>query len=93
MSQRRFSLFRSVPPVLIAAAAAAAAAAYLARAQRRIAFAGKTVVISGGSRGLGLELGRGFAAEERISCCWPAIRTAWRERRLNYANMARASLR
>jgi short-subunit dehydrogenase len=63
MSQRRFSLFRSVPPVLIAAAAAAAAAAYLARAQRRIAFAGKTVVISGGSRGLGLELGRGFAAE------------------------------
>ena len=47
---------------LIAFAAVTAAIA-LARARRRIGFAGKTVLISGGSRGLGLELARLFAAE------------------------------
>jgi short-subunit dehydrogenase len=36
----------------------------LVRARRRLDFAGKTVVISGGSRGLGLELARVFAAEK-----------------------------
>ncbi len=43
--------------------AGAAACAYLARARRRMVFAGKTVLISGGSRGLGLELARAFADE------------------------------
>lgn len=41
----------------------AAAAAYVARERRRMDFDGKTVVISGASRGLGLELARGFADE------------------------------
>jgi short-subunit dehydrogenase len=63
MNRRHFPLFQPLSRALIAATATAAAAAYLARAQRRIAFAGKSVVISGGSRGLGLELARGFAAE------------------------------
>ena len=45
------------------AAAALAAARALLRRSRRIDFAGRTVVISGGSRGLGLELGRCFAQE------------------------------
>lgn len=43
--------------------AAAATAAYIARQRRCMDFSGKTVVITGGSRGLGLELARGFAAE------------------------------
>jgi short-subunit dehydrogenase len=43
--------------------AAAAAAAYMARQRRRMDFSGKTIVITGGSRGLGLELARGFAGE------------------------------
>jgi short-subunit dehydrogenase len=43
--------------------AMAAGALYTARARRRIAFTGRTVLISGGSRGLGLELARLFAAE------------------------------
>jgi short-subunit dehydrogenase len=43
--------------------AAAATAVYVARERRRMDFAGKTVVISGASRGLGLELARGFADE------------------------------
>ena len=49
-------------PVLFGAAAAAAAI-YVARASRRIDFRGRTVVISGASRGLGLELARAFAGE------------------------------
>src|SRR6266576_5328092 len=40
-----------------------AAAIYAARARRRMDFNGKTVLISGGSRGLGLELARAFAEE------------------------------
>jgi short-subunit dehydrogenase len=48
---------------LVLLGAAAAATAYAVRQQRRMDFAGKTVVIAGGSRGLGLELARGFAKE------------------------------
>lgn len=43
--------------------AAAASASYFLRARRRISFHGKTVLISGASRGLGLELARCFARE------------------------------
>jgi short-subunit dehydrogenase len=43
--------------------AVAAGAVYIARERRRMDFAGKTVVISGASRGLGLELARVFADE------------------------------
>lgn len=43
--------------------AIAAGAFYATRDRRRIAFTGRTVLISGGSRGLGLELARLFAAE------------------------------
>ena len=39
------------------------AARIVLRRRRAISFAGRTVVISGGSRGLGLELARLFAAE------------------------------
>src|ERR1043166_3945843 len=45
------------------AALAAVGAAYAARERRRIDFKGKNVLISGASRGLGLELARIFAAE------------------------------
>jgi NAD(P)-dependent dehydrogenase (short-subunit alcohol dehydrogenase family) len=44
-------------------ASAVYAGRQVARRRRRMDFAGKTVVISGGSRGLGLELARAFAAE------------------------------
>lgn len=54
-----FSLFSK----FIVAGATAAAMMYLARQRRRMTFKGKTVVIAGGSRGLGLELARGFAKE------------------------------
>src|SRR5687768_7583886 len=47
----------------MAIAGAFAAYALLTRARRRIDFRGKTVMISGGSRGLGLELARVFASE------------------------------
>src|SRR6266566_1405289 len=51
----------------LAAAAAIAGGAYLAkrivRATRRINFHGRNVLITGGSRGLGLVLARQFAAE------------------------------
>lgn len=41
-----------------------------ARRQRRISFAGKTVLITGGSRGLGLEMARLFAGEgARLALC------------------------
>ena len=43
--------------------AASAGVAYAVRQRRRIDFMGKTVLIAGASRGLGLELARGFAAE------------------------------
>ena len=39
------------------------AAIYTARQRRRMDFAGRTVLISGASRGLGLELARAFADE------------------------------
>jgi short-subunit dehydrogenase len=48
---------------LVLLGAAAAATAYAVRQRRRMDFAGKTVVIAGGSRGLGLELARGFAKD------------------------------
>ena len=47
----------------VVGSAVAAGAVYIARERRRMDFAGKTVVISGASRGLGLELARGFADE------------------------------
>jgi short-subunit dehydrogenase len=51
-------------PVKIAAAGVAAAGlSYVLSRYRRIDFSGKTVLISGASRGLGLELARRFAAE------------------------------
>jgi short-subunit dehydrogenase len=46
---------------LLLAGAAAAAMVYGVRQRRRIDFEGKTVVIAGASRGLGLELARSFA--------------------------------
>jgi NAD(P)-dependent dehydrogenase (short-subunit alcohol dehydrogenase family) len=57
---------RSAPralPLLLAAAGAGLVFRKLRRTLRRIDFCGRTVVISGGSRGLGLELGRQFARE------------------------------
>ena len=52
---------------LIVAAAAGLAAAFMAarvaRRRRGISFAGRVIVITGGSRGLGLVLARQFAAE------------------------------
>jgi len=52
-----------LPFKLAVAGATAAAIAYLVRQRRRMTFKGKTVVIAGASRGLGLELARGFAKE------------------------------
>ncbi len=52
-----------LPIKLAVVGAAAAGIAYAVRQQRRIEFGGKTVLIAGASRGLGLELARGFAAE------------------------------
>jgi len=46
-----------------AAGIAAASCAYAVRRYRRVDFAGKTVLISGASRGLGLELARRFATQ------------------------------
>ena len=59
---------KSRPGISIAAklalfGTAVAAIAYTVREKRRLDFTGKTVVISGASRGLGLELARGFADE------------------------------
>jgi NAD(P)-dependent dehydrogenase (short-subunit alcohol dehydrogenase family) len=52
-----------VLPLLLAAAGASLLLRKLRRSLRRIDFCGRTVLISGGSRGLGLELGRQFARE------------------------------
>ena len=52
-----------LPVKLTAAGIAAAGCAYGVRRYRRIDFSGKTILISGASRGLGLELARRFAAE------------------------------
>lgn len=57
---------RMTTKLMIAAAAGAsgaAAARMLARRRRRIDFAGRSVVISGGSRGFGLEIARVLAQE------------------------------
>ena len=54
--------FRRLTSVAVAGASLIALRQW-ARRSRRIDFAGKTVVISGGSRGLGLELARQFAYE------------------------------
>ena len=51
------------PFKLALAGATAAAVVYVVRQQRRLDFKGKTVLIAGGSRGLGLELARAFANE------------------------------
>ena len=48
---------------LAAGAGAALIGVRLARARRRISFAGRVVVITGGSRGLGLVMARMFADE------------------------------
>lgn len=48
---------------LLLLAAASAAVRWAVRRRRRMEFHGKTVLITGGSRGLGLELARGFAEE------------------------------
>jgi short-subunit dehydrogenase len=53
----------SLPLKFAAAGMTAAGCAYALRRYRRIDFSGKTVVISGASRGLGLELARRFAAQ------------------------------
>jgi NAD(P)-dependent dehydrogenase (short-subunit alcohol dehydrogenase family) len=53
---------------LIAGVGAAFAAVQLSRARRGIDFSGRTVVIAGGSRGLGLVLARQLAAEGAKLC-------------------------
>jgi NAD(P)-dependent dehydrogenase (short-subunit alcohol dehydrogenase family) len=53
----------SLSAKLSLAAGAAALIAYAQRRRRRVDFEGKIVVISGASRGLGLEIARGFAKE------------------------------
>lgn len=53
----------SVATRAIAVSGALIAARALLRRQRRMDFTGRVVVISGGSRGLGLEIARRFAAE------------------------------
>lgn len=63
MSNRSSRSTLSLPYKVALIGAAGAAAAYIVRQWRCMHFAGKTVVITGGSRGLGLELARGFAAE------------------------------
>jgi short-subunit dehydrogenase len=61
MTQRSHNV--SLPVKLAVAGIAAAGCNYALRRYRRIDFAGKTVLISGASRGLGLELARRFAAQ------------------------------
>src|SRR5688572_218648 len=53
----------SFPVKLALLSAASAATVYAVRQRRRMDFEGKIVVIAGASRGLGLELARGFARE------------------------------
>jgi NAD(P)-dependent dehydrogenase (short-subunit alcohol dehydrogenase family) len=53
----------SFPVKLMLAGSAAAAVVYAVRQRRRMDFQGKTVLIAGGSRGLGLELARAFVSE------------------------------
>lgn len=66
MSQRSNNLLLGIG----AAAGIGLAAGYLMRPKRSCDFAGKTVLITGGSRGLGLVLARQFAVERaRIAIC------------------------
>src|ERR687891_1200230 len=53
----------SFPVKLALLSAATAATLYAVRQRRRMDFEGKTVLIAGASRGLGLELAREFARE------------------------------
>jgi NAD(P)-dependent dehydrogenase (short-subunit alcohol dehydrogenase family) len=53
---------------VVAGAAAALAAGRMARARRAVDFGGRTVVITGGSRGLGLVMARRLAAEGARLC-------------------------
>src|SRR5438105_14187241 len=65
MARRPSSAFAVLAPLAKFAVTGTivAAAIYAARARRRMDFNGKTVLISGASRGLGLELARAFAEE------------------------------
>jgi short-subunit dehydrogenase len=62
-SRERLSLLSKLTIGAAALGAASYAVRQAARRRRRIDFNGKTVLISGASRGLGLELARGFADE------------------------------
>ncbi len=74
-----------IPKVLLAAGAAGLiyAGRKALRAQRKLGFAGKIVVITGGSRGLGLALARAFAREgARLAICArneEQVNAAWQE--------------
>jgi NAD(P)-dependent dehydrogenase (short-subunit alcohol dehydrogenase family) len=59
----RRSLSGGAVDLIVAGAGAAILASWMLRRRRRIRFAGASVVITGGSRGLGLELARLFAEE------------------------------
>jgi short-subunit dehydrogenase len=63
MANKSRSSIPSVIKVALIGSAAVATGVYVARERRRMDFDGKTVLISGASRGLGLELARGFADE------------------------------
>jgi short-subunit dehydrogenase len=63
MKNRSRSILARIAGPALFGGAAAATAVLVVRARRRIDFDDKVVVISGASRGLGLELARGFGAE------------------------------
>ncbi|MBI4528538.1 MAG: SDR family NAD(P)-dependent oxidoreductase [Deltaproteobacteria bacterium] len=63
MTTDRTARFLGAIPLAVVGAGAAAVAVWVRRRRRRMDFRGKTVLISGASRGLGLELARGFAKE------------------------------
>src|SRR6266550_4285350 len=75
MARRRDRATRDPLTASVLAATAAGVGLYLAaralvRSRRRFDFAGRTVFITGGSRGLGLVLARQFAAEgARLAIC------------------------
>jgi short-subunit dehydrogenase len=63
MQRQSSSLDFALPAKLVMVALGSAAVAFFIRQRRRWDFYGKTVVITGASRGLGLELARAFASE------------------------------